>query len=40
MAHLVDAPGPGSITTPASSRGNTDFYDDDDGMDVDAQVST
>ena len=38
MAHLIDAPGPGSLQTPKTSTlaANNDFIDD--AMDVDAHI--
>ena len=40
MAHLIDAPGPGSVMTPKVNSALNDLNDDfvDDGMDVDAHI--
>lgn len=41
MAHLIEAPGPGSLMTPVTSEALTsqnDFNDNDDAMDIDAHI--
>ena len=36
MAHLIEAPGPGSLMTALTSQ--NDFNDNDDAMDIDAHI--
>ena len=41
MAHLIEAPGPGSLMTPVTSealKSQNDFNDNDDAMDIDAHI--